>query len=169
MLTKPVWPADTESLDSILNNRSLTKFPWEKTAKAYEKAKGESLLLNWTSGCVHTNDMHFNYFKSTLVWSQIRIISGRFTPICPVSQENKQGSYLSHNGHLLTVIWKLNLSLQLYSFSSLKEDIAVLDAVWVIAVSWEWSGLVKICGPEQPFRHICESRKFSKLIHPLMC
>lgn len=31
-------------------------------------------------------------------------ISGRLTPICPVSQENKQGSYLSHNGHLLTVI-----------------------------------------------------------------
>lgn len=54
-------------------------------------------------------------------------ISGRFTLICPVSQENKQGSYLSHNGHLLTVIWKLNLSLQLYSSSSLKEDIAALD------------------------------------------
>lgn len=53
MLTKPVWPVYTESLDSVLNIRSLTKFPWEKTTNAHEKTKGESLLLNRTSGCVH--------------------------------------------------------------------------------------------------------------------
>lgn len=46
MLTKPVWPAYAEVLDYILNVRSVIKFPWEETAKVYEKGRGERHLWN---------------------------------------------------------------------------------------------------------------------------